>query len=36
MRKSNVASRRAAEAAGFTDVTPPRHPQLIMRWQRQP
>jgi RimJ/RimL family protein N-acetyltransferase len=27
MRKSNVASRRAAEAAGFTDVTPPSHQQ---------
>ena len=32
MRKSNVASRRAAEAAGFCDVTPPHYVQLIMRW----
>lgn len=30
MRRSNVASRRAAEAAGFRDVTPDRHAQLIM------
>lgn len=30
MRKSNVASRRAAEEAGFIDVTPPGHVQLIM------
>lgn len=30
MRKSNVASRRAAEVAGFVDATPPNHAQLIM------
>jgi hypothetical protein len=30
MRKSNIASRRAAEEAGFADVTPTQHPQLIM------
>jgi RimJ/RimL family protein N-acetyltransferase len=34
MRKSNVASRRAAEAAGFQDITPPDHSQLIMMWKR--
>lgn len=34
MRKSNIASRRAAEEAGFIDVTPPGHIQLIMQWQR--
>lgn len=32
MRKSNHASRLAAEAAGFKDVTTPDVPQLIMRW----
>lgn len=31
MRKSNVASRRAAEEAGFEDVTPPGENQLIYR-----
>jgi GNAT superfamily N-acetyltransferase len=30
MRKSNIASRRAAEAAGFADATPSGHSQLIM------
>lgn len=30
MRKSNIASRRAAEAAGFRDVTPAGYSQLIM------
>jgi RimJ/RimL family protein N-acetyltransferase len=30
MRKSNIASRRAAEEAGFSDVTPAGHAQLIM------
>lgn len=30
MRKSNTASRRAAENAGFVDVTPPGFIQLIM------
>lgn len=34
MRKSNLASRRAAEAAGFVDATPPGHTQLIMRRSR--
>jgi hypothetical protein len=34
MRRSNVASRRAAEAAGFTDCTPPGFKQLILRWKR--
>ncbi|WP_453967304.1 GNAT family N-acetyltransferase [Bradyrhizobium elkanii] len=34
MRKSNIASRRAAEEAGFSDVTPSGHPQLIMMRQR--
>lgn len=36
MRRSNTASRRAAEAAGFTDATPPGFTQLILRWQRSP
>lgn len=31
MRRSNIASRRAAEEAGFVDVTPRGHVQLIMR-----
>jgi hypothetical protein len=30
MRKSNIASRRAAEAAGFVDATPPGYAQLIL------
>jgi hypothetical protein len=34
MRKSNIASRRAAEGAGFDDVTPSGHPQLIMMRQK--
>ena len=34
MRKSNIASRRAAEAAGFKDVTPSNHAQLIMQHKR--
>ena len=34
MRRSNVASRRAAEAAGFVDATPPGFVQLILRWVR--
>jgi hypothetical protein len=34
MRKSNIASRRAAEAAGFRDVTPDGHSQLIMKKTR--
>lgn len=36
MRKSNVASRRAAEEAGFRVITDERIPQLSMVWQRQP
>lgn len=34
MRKSNIASRRAAEAAGFSDATPIGYSQLIMRRKR--
>ena len=34
MRKSNVPSRRAAEAAGFVDATPPDQNQLILVWRR--
>lgn len=34
MRKSNVASRRAAEEAGFIDASPPGHVQLLMRRSR--
>lgn len=34
MRRSNVASRRAAEAAGFVDATPLGFVQLILRWAR--
>ena len=34
MRKSNEASRLAAEAAGFRDVTPPEARQLILRRDR--
>jgi Acetyltransferase (GNAT) family len=34
MRKSNIGSRRAAEAAGFADVTPSGHSQLIMMRRR--
>lgn len=34
MRKSNIASRRAAEAAGFADVTPAGFTQLILCWVR--
>lgn len=34
MRKSNHASRLAAEAAGFVDVTPTEERQLILRWVR--
>lgn len=34
MRKSNIASRRAAEEAGFEDVTPKDHTQLILRFVR--
>ena len=35
MSRSNHASRRAAEEAGFVDVTPTGHTQLIMRRSRQ-
>ncbi|MGA9582288.1 MAG: GNAT family protein [Allosphingosinicella sp.] len=35
MRKANVASRRAAEEAGFVDVSPPGFTQLIMKWERK-
>jgi len=34
MRKANVASRLAAEAAGFVDVSPPGFTQLILRRER--
>jgi len=34
MRRSNIASRRAAEAAGFVDATPSGFKQLILRWVR--
>ncbi len=34
MRKSNLASRKAAEHAGFTEVTEVPTAQLLMRWQR--
>jgi len=35
MRKSNLASRKAAEAAGFVDATPPEVVQLLMKWTRR-
>lgn len=35
MRKSNEASRRAAVAAGYEDVTPVGHSQCLMRWARR-
>ncbi|BCA58139.1 hypothetical protein HMP06_0908 [Sphingomonas sp. HMP6] len=35
MRKSNPASRIAAEAAGFVDVSPPDIRQLILRRSRE-
>lgn len=34
MRKSNVASRRAAEEAGFVADETPGHTQLVMVWRR--
>lgn len=34
MRKSNIASRRAAEEAGFEDVTPKDQAQLTLRYVR--
>ena len=33
MRKSNLASRRAAQEAGFVEVTYPDHHQVIMVWR---
>jgi hypothetical protein len=36
MRKANLASRIAAEAAGFKDVTPPMVTQLILKKVRAP
>ena len=35
MRKANVGSRRAAEEAGYVDVSPPGFTQLIMKWKRK-
>lgn len=35
MRKANVASRRAAEEAGYVDASPPGFVQLIMKWERK-
>lgn len=35
MRKSNIASKRAAEEAGFRDASPASFAQLIMRWDRR-
>lgn len=34
MRKSNVASRKAAEHAGFVDATRPGESQLVLVWNR--
>lgn len=34
MRRSNAASRRAAEVAGFVDATPAGFTQLILRWDK--
>lgn len=34
MRKSNVASRKAAEHAGFVDASAPCDTQLVMLWRR--
>jgi hypothetical protein len=34
MRRSNTASRKAAEHAGFTEINVPGASQLAMRWQR--
>ena len=36
MRKSNTASRKAAEHAGFVEVTDMPSAQLLMRWRRAP
>lgn len=35
MRKSNIASRRAAEKAGFVDTAPVSYQQLIMAWNKR-
>ena len=35
MRKSNTASRKAAEHAGFIDATAPKDSQLVLVWRRQ-
>jgi hypothetical protein len=35
MRKSNIASRKAANFAGFVDATPSSCKQLILRWCRR-
>ena len=34
MRKSNIASKRAAENAGFVDATPSDYRQLIMKFKK--
>ncbi|MGN7741526.1 GNAT family N-acetyltransferase [Pseudomonas sp. 22526] len=34
MRKSNIASRKAAEYAGFSDASTPDDTQLVMVWHR--
>uniref|UniRef100_UPI002F91A4D1 GNAT family protein n=1 Tax=Pseudomonas sp. Z003-0.4C(8344-21) TaxID=1855380 RepID=UPI002F91A4D1 len=34
MRKSNAASRKAAEHAGFVDATVPEDSQLVLVWRR--
>lgn len=36
MRKSNLASSRAAEEAGFVDATPQGATQKVMAWRRTP
>ena len=36
MRKSNTASRKAAEHAGFVEATDMPTAQLLMRWRRTP
>lgn len=34
IRKSNITSRKAAEYAGFVDVTKPTDSQIVMVWHR--
>lgn len=34
IRQSNIGSRKAAEAAGFVDVTKPSDSQVVMAWRR--